>query len=68
MSWPRIASPTAFTIFPKDLVNAPREFAERFFNVQSWEEFEHGGHFAAFERPGDYLRGLRTAITLAEQE
>lgn len=65
MSWAPIAAPTALTIFPKDLVNAPREFAERFFNVQSWREFDRGGHFAAFERPADYLLGVRTAIELA---
>ena len=65
MSWAPIAAPTAFTIFPKDLVNAPREFAERFFNVQLWREFDSGGHFAAFECPDDYLLGLRTAIDLA---
>jgi pimeloyl-ACP methyl ester carboxylesterase len=65
MSWAPIGAPTAFTIFPKDLVNAPREFAERFFNVQYWKEFDRGGHFAAFERPKDYLTGVRRAIGLA---
>lgn len=67
MSWPRIVSPTAFTIFPKDLVNAPKEFAQRFFNVQHWEELERGGHLAAFERPEDYVRGVRVALALAEK-
>jgi pimeloyl-ACP methyl ester carboxylesterase len=64
-SWPRITAPAAFTIFPKDLVNAPEEFADRFFNVQSWQEFDRGGHFAAWERPDDYLSGVRAAIALA---
>lgn len=60
----RIEIPTAFTIFPKDLVNAPREFADRFFDVQSYAELAHGGHFAAWERPTDYATGLRTAVRL----
>lgn len=60
--WPRIEAPTAFTIFAKDLVNAPREFAERFFSVASWVEHPRGGHFAAWERPDDYLRGIRAAL------
>jgi len=30
----RISVPTGVAIFPKDLVPAPRAFAERFFNVQ----------------------------------
>lgn len=56
--------PTAFTIFPKDLVNAPREFAERFFDVRSWVEHSRGGHFAAWECPAEYADGVRTAIAL----
>ncbi|MFD2416371.1 epoxide hydrolase family protein [Amycolatopsis pigmentata] len=61
----RIAVPTAFTIFPKDLVNAPREFANRFFDVRSWTEHTAGGHFAAWECPADYAAGVRTAADLA---
>lgn len=63
--WPRIETPTVFTIFAKDLVNAPRQFADRFFAVADWREFAHGGHFAAWERPDDYLWGLHRAIRLA---
>lgn len=63
--WPRVATPTAFTIFPKDLVNAPRSFAERFFDVRHWRERERGGHFAAWERPRDYEDGVRVALWLA---
>lgn len=61
----KVKVPTAFTIFPVDLVNAPREFAERFFDVQHWEELPAGGHFAAWERPAEYVRGVREAVALA---
>ncbi|MGN9821987.1 epoxide hydrolase family protein [Streptomyces sp. SD11] len=61
----RINAPTVFTIFPKDLVNAPREFAARFFDVRSWTEYSAGGHFAAWERPKEYAAGVRTAVDLA---
>lgn len=57
-----VSPPTNFTIFPKDLVNAPREFAERFFNVVDFRELGHGGHFAAWERPADYLAGIQRAL------
>lgn len=60
--WPRITAPTVFTVFPRDLVNAPRRFAERFFTVADWREFEHGGHFAAWECPDDYVWGVRQAV------
>jgi pimeloyl-ACP methyl ester carboxylesterase len=43
--------PTGFALFPKDLANPPREWAQRFFNVQRWTEMPKGGHFAAMEEP-----------------
>jgi pimeloyl-ACP methyl ester carboxylesterase len=44
--------PTAFALFPKDINQPPREWAERFFNVQRWTEMpRRGGHFAALEEP-----------------
>lgn len=60
----RIDAPAAFTVFAKDLVNAPREFAERFFDVRSWTEEPAGGHFAAWEQPSRYAAGVRTAVRL----
>jgi pimeloyl-ACP methyl ester carboxylesterase len=47
----RIDIPTAIAIFPKDMVPAPKEYAERIFNVQQWTDMPEGGHFAAMERP-----------------
>ena len=61
----RIGVPAAFTIFPKDLVNAPREFAARYFDIRSWTDESAGGHFAAWERPSEYVAGIRTAVDLA---
>lgn len=43
--------PAAFALFPKDISQPPREWAERFFNVQRWTEMTSGGHFAAMEEP-----------------
>ena len=43
--------PAAFALFPADINHPPREWAERFFNVQRWIEMPHGGHFAAMEAP-----------------
>lgn len=65
--WGRVETPTVFTIFPQDLVNAPRRFADRFFAVADWREFERGGHFGAWERPADYVWGVRRAIALATE-
>ena len=43
--------PAAFALFPKDISHPPREWAERFFDVQRWTEMPRGGHFAAMEEP-----------------
>lgn len=54
------AVPTSVAIFPKDIVPAPREYAERFFNLQRWTKMPHGGHFAALEEPGLLVDDLQT--------
>jgi pimeloyl-ACP methyl ester carboxylesterase len=43
--------PAAFALFPKDISHPPREWAQRFFNVQRWTQMPRGGHFAAMEEP-----------------
>ena len=52
--------PAAFALFPKDLSTPPREWAERFFNVQQWTAMPRGGHFAALEEPELLVNDLRT--------
>ena len=51
--------PAAFAMFPKDLSSPPREWAERFFNVQRWTEMPRGGHFAALEQPELLVNDIR---------
>ena len=53
-----VTAPTGVTIFPKDLVPAPREFAERFFPIIRWAELLTGGHFTAWEEPEAFAREL----------
>ena len=43
--------PTGFASFPHDLLPPPREWGERFFNIQRWTKMPRGGHFAAMEEP-----------------
>jgi pimeloyl-ACP methyl ester carboxylesterase len=47
----RVEVPTGVAVFPKDLVVAPREYGERFFDVRRWTKMPRGGHFAAMEEP-----------------
>ena len=46
-----VTVPCALAIFPKEISQPPREFAERHLNVQHWTEMPSGGHFAAIEKP-----------------
>jgi microsomal epoxide hydrolase len=66
------AVPAAFAMFPKDLTSPPREWAERFFNVQRWTEMPRGGHFSALEEPEllvhdirEFFRPLRNIPTIS---
>jgi len=54
----QVTVPTAITIWPKDLVLAPREWAERFYNVQQFSTQMRGGHFPAWEAPDAYAHDL----------
>ncbi|MGN6426496.1 MAG: epoxide hydrolase family protein [Leifsonia sp.] len=62
----RVERPTVFTVFPRDLVNAPRSFADRFFDVRDFRTLERGGPFAAWEQPSDYVGGVRSALAYAD--
>lgn len=55
----KINVPTGVAIFPKDIVPAPRQFAERFYDVHQWTEMPRGGHFAALEEPELLAEDLR---------
>jgi pimeloyl-ACP methyl ester carboxylesterase len=52
--------PTGFAKFPADILPPPREWAERFFNIQQWTEMPRGGHFAALEEPILLADDIRT--------
>lgn len=61
----RVSVPTAVTLFPRDLVTAPRELGERCFDIRVWDEQPSGGHFAAWEKPEAFAAGVRAAVALA---
>jgi pimeloyl-ACP methyl ester carboxylesterase len=49
----KITVPTAFASFPAEavLLNPPRRFLERAFNLIQYNKMAKGGHFAALEQP-----------------
>ena len=48
---PKIEVPVGCAVFPKELYQAPRAWAENQYNVKHWSRFSAGGHFAAMEQP-----------------
>jgi pimeloyl-ACP methyl ester carboxylesterase len=59
--WPigedqRIAVPTAYASFPREILHPPRALAERYYDIRRWTAMPAGGHFAALEEP-DALAG-----------
>lgn len=51
--------PCAIARFPKEAPFPPRAWVERGYNVQSWTEMLHGGHFAAAEEPELLAQDIR---------
>ena len=63
----RVEVPTVVTQFPGELVRAPRAAAERAYDLREWQEPSGGGHFGAWERPDDFVAGVRAALRLVAQ-
>lgn len=64
----RVDVPTGYAVYPYELLQTPRVWAEGRYNLVHYSVQDRGGHFAAFEQPqlfaadlcayGDKLRGL----------
>jgi pimeloyl-ACP methyl ester carboxylesterase len=46
-----VTVPTALAVFPRDLSQPPRSWAERTYNLTRYIRMPRGGHFAAHEEP-----------------
>ena len=60
---PEVSLPVAFTVFPGEIFQAPRSWAERVYpNLIYFNEVDRGGHFAAWEEPELFTEELRAAF------
>lgn len=48
---PRLEAPSAFAVFPKDVVHLPKSILEEYCNLRQYTVMPEGGHFAAAEKP-----------------
>jgi pimeloyl-ACP methyl ester carboxylesterase len=61
---PEVSLPVAFTVFPGEIFQAPRSWAERVYpNLSYFNEVDRGGHFAAWEEPDLFAAELREAFS-----
>lgn len=47
----RVDVPTGYTVYPCEILQTPRVWAEKHYNLVHYAHQERGGHFAAFEQP-----------------
>jgi pimeloyl-ACP methyl ester carboxylesterase len=58
-----ISLPVAITVFPGEIYQAPRSWAERAYpNLTYFNEVDNGGHFAAWEQPELFSSEMRAAF------
>ncbi len=55
----RVQVPSGIALFPQEISQPPREWAERSYNVCRWTEMPRGGHFAALEEPELLAQDIR---------
>ena len=58
-----VSTPAAVTVFPGEIYQAPRSWAERSYHkLIYWDEVDRGGHFAAWEQPDLFATEIRAAF------
>lgn len=58
-----IAKPVAVTVFSREILHAPRSWAERsYHNLIYWNQARGGGHFAVWEEPQLFANEVRAAF------
>ena len=60
---PKLSLPVGFTVFPSEIIQAPRSWAEKVYpNLVYFHDADKGGHFAAWEEPELFAAELRAAF------
>jgi hypothetical protein len=60
---PELSLPVGFTIFPSEIIQAPRSWVEKVYpNLIYFHQADKGGHFAAWEEPELFAKEMRAAF------
>lgn len=55
----RVTVPTGHAVYPFELLQTPRAWGEKRYDIVHWSQQPRGGHFAAFERPELFVADVR---------
>ncbi|KAL3459146.1 Alpha/Beta hydrolase protein [Aspergillus heterothallicus] len=59
-----VSVPTGVSMYAKEQLHCPRDWAAQAANIQYWKEHEQGGHFSSLERPDLFVQDLRAFFSL----
>ncbi|GJC81830.1 putative epoxide hydrolase [Colletotrichum liriopes] len=54
-----VAAPTGVSMYAKEQLHCPKDWAQQAANIQFWREYERGGHFSSLECPHLFIRDMR---------
>ncbi|ENH72096.1 Putative epoxide hydrolase [Fusarium oxysporum f. sp. cubense race 1] len=64
-SFPSFKQPFGFSWFLQELIPTPKELAKKKGNLVFYQQHEKGGHFAALERPIEFLQDIEDFLSVA---
>jgi len=64
---PRMKTPVAYAVFPKEVVAAPERWIDLTYNVVQRTEMPRGGHFAALEQPDLMVKDIQLFFSKLSQ-
>jgi len=62
---PYVEKPSGYSHFAHEIVPGPKSWAQRSCNLVSYSYHEHGGHFAAMEKPNELLADVEQYVKKA---
>jgi pimeloyl-ACP methyl ester carboxylesterase len=56
----RVTVPTGVARYPKEIMRYPRKWCDNVYSdIRQWNSYKKGGHFAAMERPQEFIADIR---------
>ncbi|KAF2019570.1 putative hydrolases or acyltransferase [Aaosphaeria arxii CBS 175.79] len=56
--------PTGVSMYAKEQLHCPQDWARQVANIQYWREYHRGGHFSSLERPDAFVKDMREFFTM----